>query len=75
MSCEECKRIDEEKMIIYYCWGKARIGIVACEEHARGILIALDKAQRNGIGVIHGIRNRYVERVVRCLVIGLGLIE
>lgn len=45
MSCEDCKKIDEERKIIYYRWGKARIGIVACEEHAREILIALDEAQ------------------------------
>lgn len=37
--------MDEEGKVIYYRWKNARIGIIACEEHAIEVLKALDKAQ------------------------------
>ena len=45
MSCEDCNRHPEEGGVAYYRWGKATIGIIACEKHAKEIINALNKAQ------------------------------
>jgi hypothetical protein len=45
MSCEECKRIEKEGQVIWYRWGKARIGIIACLGHGQEILEVLNDHQ------------------------------
>jgi len=38
--------VEEEGGVIYYRWGKARVGIIACPEHGAEILAALNQAQK-----------------------------
>ena len=47
MGCSECEKVEKLGMIAYYRWGKANVGIIACEKHFLEIREVLQKAQRS----------------------------
>jgi hypothetical protein len=46
--CRLCEVASERGWIIYYRWGIANIGIVACDEHGKEVIEALNKTQEIG---------------------------
>ena len=46
MGCERCDKFSEDGAVFWYRWKAANIGIIACEEHAKEIIDALNEIQK-----------------------------
>jgi hypothetical protein len=57
MSCKECEEASDDKLVYPYRFGRANVGIVACQEHAKEVIHALDFAQRYNLKQLRVLTN------------------
>ena len=61
MSCDDCKRVQDEGSIAYYRIEAANVGVVGCDKHVGVVFLALMKLQREGISK----HARYARQIFR----------
>ena len=56
MSCEDCKKAQEQSGIAYYRWGISNIAMKGCDKHLREIFVALtfwqDASRKGKVGLL-----------------------